>query len=316
MKILIAEDDLISLKMLEKTLVDWKYSVYKASDGEKAWQLLQKHKFRIVILDWMMPELNGIDLCKKIRKSGNDRYTYIILLTSRDDSTDVIEGLMAGADDYIIKPFNPQELKARLQTGRRIIRLETELLITQKRLHNMATKDSLTKILNREAILQILDEEHARSDRENSSYSTIMIDIDDFKYINDSYGHQIGDKVLFEVTSRLKKKLRKYDKIGRYGGDEILVVLPNCICGELERIAKRLCNTVNNEPFETAKGPVNVTISLGGISSINIQKPSSQQMLIESDVALYEAKRRGRSRFAVVTKKNIEGGVSYGPPKT
>jgi two-component system cell cycle response regulator len=313
MKILIAEDNLISLKMLEKTLVDWRYSVYKAPDGEKAWQLLHKHKVRIVILDWMMPGLNGIELCKKIRKSRNDRYTYIILLTSKDDSTDVIEGLMAGADDYITKPFNPQELKARLQTGRRIIRLEAQLLITQRRLHEMATKDGLTRILNREAILQTLDDEHSRSHREKSTYSAIMVDIDNFKLINDTHGHQIGDKVIFEVACRLKKNLRRYDKIGRYGGDEILIVLPSCSSEELEWIARRLCNAVNTETVETTKGPVCVTISLGGISSADIEQPSSQQILIESDAALYKAKRMGRSRFAVVTRNKIGEGINYGP---
>lgn len=316
MKILIAEDNPISQKMLEKTLLDWKYTVHKASDGDKAWQQMQKHKVRIVILDWMMPELNGIELCKKIRNSQNDRYTYIILLSSRDDSADVIKGLMAGADDYITKPFNPQELKARLQNGRRIIQLESQLLLTQKRLHDLATKDSLTKVLNREAILQVLEEEQSRCEREKCIYSTIMVDIDDFKYINDNYGHQIGDKVLVEITHRIKMNLRKYDKIGRYGGDEILIVLPNCCSMELETIAQRLCKAVNTQQIETAQGPIKVTISLGGISSVNSPESSSQQMLIESDVALYEAKRRGRSRFAVAKIKNIGEGVKYGLHRT
>jgi two-component system cell cycle response regulator len=312
MKILIAEDNPISMRMLEKTLRDWNYSVYMAADGERAWQILQKHRIRIVILDWMMPGFNGIDLCKKIRKDKKGRYTYIILLTSKDDSSDIIEGLMAGADDYIVKPFNPLELKARLQTGRRIIKLESQLLITQKRLHDLATKDSLTKILNREAILEVLDEEHSRSEREGRVYSTIMIDIDDFKRINDTYGHQIGDKVLTIVTSRLKKNLRTYDRIGRYGGDEILVVLPNCPNIELERIAGRLCDSVNNQPIETIKGQIPATISLGGVTSNKSQKSSARQILIDSDVALYEAKRKGRSRFAVVKATHVQQGICYG----
>lgn len=313
MKILIAEDNPISLKMLEKTVMDWGYSTYVTDDGRKAWEILQKHKIRIAILDWMMPGLNGIDLCKKIRRGRKGFYTYIILLTSRDGSCDVIEGLMSGADDYIVKPFDPQELKARIQTGRRIIQLENQLLLTQKRLHKLATKDSLTKIWNREAILQILEEENIRSDREQGIYSTIMIDIDDFKNINDTFGHQVGDKVLAEVASTLKKKLRRYDKIGRYGGDEILAVLPNCGGEELKKISQRLCEAVNKHHMETSKGPVKVTISLGGTSSAYISKPSSQQMLIESDMALYAAKRRGRSQFAVVKNSDLEEGVKYGP---
>jgi diguanylate cyclase (GGDEF)-like protein len=297
--VLIADDEKISRKILEKNIKNWGYRIHSAADGEEAWQIYKKFKIRIAILDWMMPKISGIDLCRKFRKEASITYTYIILLTSKDEKTDIIEGLSSGADDYITKPFDPMELKARLQTGKRIIDLETQLLKSQKKLHELATHDGLTGLLNRMAILQILKEEIERSKRDGHPLAVVMLDIDKFKSINDTYGHQAGDEVLIEVAQRLQKNIRAYDKFGRYGGDELLAVLPNCTKLNLQRIAMRLHGSISEKKIKTKKGSLDVTISIGGVSSQTMTKLDSSAIIRLSDEALYTAKEKGRNCFAI-----------------
>ena len=297
--VLIAEDDAVSRELLRKTLTSWGHEVILTTDGAQAWAAILQNKSRIIILDWMMPKLDGLEICRKVRDTITDRYTYIILLTAKGDSDDVIEGLTAGADDYVTKPFSRPELKARLLTGKRIINLETQLLETQKRLHELATRDGLTTLWNRSAILQILEEETERSRREQSPLGTIMIDIDHFKDINDSYGHLSGDTVLVTIARRLMDNVRPYDKIGRYGGDEIFVVLPHCNWTHLEIIADRLQKAVAGEKITITghKKAIDVTISIGGTSYDGIGKNPVDRLIMESDKALYEAKNEGRNRY-------------------
>ncbi|MFC2156649.1 diguanylate cyclase [Acidobacteriota bacterium] len=298
-KVLIAEDNKVSRKILERSLEEWGYDVIIAGDGEEAWSSLQNQDIRMAILDWMMPKISGLDICRKVRENEKDHYTYLILLTAKGDQEDVVEGLTAGADDYITKPFNRHELSARLQTGRRIIKLESQLLDTQAELQKIATHDGLTQIWNRVAILNILDEEIERSVREKLPVGVIMIDIDQFKTVNDTHGHQAGDLVLINVANNLKNSLRPYDKIGRYGGDEILIVLPNCSLQDLEHVSVRLLRSVAEEKVDFDGKSIMVTISIGGISSESNQKISSHLMIQESDKALYRAKNDGRNRFSI-----------------
>lgn len=301
MKVLIAEDDPVSSRILERNMKDWGYEVIIANNGQEAWRVFQKEEIRMSILDWMMPKIDGLELCQKMRQKENDTYTYIILLTSRDRQEDIVEGLSSGADDYIIKPFNNLELKARLQTGKRIIDLQNELLQSKKKLEELATKDSLTKLWNRAAIIQHLEEEIHRCSRENKPIGSFLVDIDHFKNINDTYGHQVGDEVLVEVSSRLRKCIRRYDKLGRYGGDELLVVLSQCDSSELKSIAERLCWVVYEKKINTEIGPLEVSLSVGGVSSEGQPVGSAEDLIKASDHALYQAKRKGRN--CVVIKK-------------
>lgn len=303
MKVLIAEDDPVSRKILEKNIKDWGYEVIIANNGQDAWQAIQKEAIRMAILDWMMPKIDGLELCQKVRHQKNDAYTYIILLTSRDRQEDIVEGLSSGADDYIVKPFNTLELKARLQTGRRIIDLQNQLLQSKKQLEELATQDSLTKLWNRATIIQHLEEEIHRSLREGNPVGALLVDIDYFKNINDTYGHHVGDEVLIEVASRLKRHIRRYDKIGRYGGDELLVVLPNCALSSVKDIAERLRQVVSEQKIPTEIGPIDVTLSIGGISSENQLPISAEGLIKASDHALYQAKRNGRN-CAMINKYN------------
>lgn len=295
MKVLIAEDDLISCKALEKNIKEWGYKVVVARNGEEAWQIAKKDKIHLAILDWMMPGMNGVELSRKIRQEYQDKkskYVYIILLTGRDKQDDIIQGLSTGADDYMTKPFSFQELKVRLQNGERIIKLEEERI-------ELASYDSLTKIWNHNKILEFFYEGLERGRRENQPTGIIMADIDNFKQINDSYGHMVGDSVLLEVANRLKKPLRKYDKVGRYGGDEMLVVIPNCNEVNVKQIGERLCLSVSQEEVHTEAGNLKVTISLGCASSETFPNAPGKYLVQASDKALYLAKKEGRNRIVL-----------------
>jgi len=295
MKVLIAEDDKVSSKILERNIRNWGYKVIISNNGQQAWQAFQKGEIPLAILDWMMPKIDGLELCQRVRQLKKDHYTYIILLTSKDRKEDILEGFRAGADDYIVKPFDTLELRARLQTGKRIVDLQNQLIQTNLKLEELAREDSLTKLWNRAAIIQLLEEELHRSQREKKPVGTILVDIDYFKNINDTYGHLVGDTVLIEVTARLKKKIRCYDRIGRYGGDELLIVLPNCRLDEVEEIAERLRFAVCQKKIQTDMGLLEVTLSLGAFSSEKQPTISAENLIKASDNALYQAKRMGRN---------------------
>ena len=305
-KILIAEDDLITAKILQKHLITWGFEVFMENDGEQAWNTLEKENIQIALLDWMMPRLNGLQLCRNIRKLRSDPYTYLILVTARATTLDIVEGLNAGADDYLTKPVEPAELRARLITGTRIIELENKNKRLQKKLEKLAQEDSLTGFFNKRNIQERLEEELSRGKRENRPVSAVLLDIDFFKQINDTYGHMVGDQVLLEIASRLRQNIRNYDRIGRYGGDEILVFLWNAGIIQLKIVADRLCRAVSEKSVLTDAGPIPVTVSVGGASSENDLLLSGEELIKSSDEALYQAKHLGRNRAEIFIKKDEE----------
>jgi two-component system cell cycle response regulator len=295
MNVLIAEDDVISCRALEKNLQEWGYNVLVTKNGEEAWGIIKEGGIRLAILDWSMPKMDGLELCHKIRNEyqpKEEKYLYIILLTGRDLEEDIITGLSAGADDYMTKPFSYMELKVRIQNGERIIALQD--IVLQK-----ANTDSLTQLWNRKKILELLEEELNRNYRDNKPVGVIMLDIDNFKTINDTYGHLIGDKVIIEVADRLKKQMRNYDKIGRYGGDELLLVLPGLGRQDAKKIADRLREAICAKKIQTEAGALDTTISLGVSISNNTSRPSTKKIIEESDQALYLAKGQGRNTTIV-----------------
>jgi len=302
LKVLIAEDDRISSKILEKNINEWNYKAVVTKDGKEAWNILKENDITLAIIDWMMPGISGIELCRKIRKEKKHKYTYIILLTAKKNQEDINKGLLAGADDYVTKPFNRFELKARLQTGKRIIELENERNRLEKILVIRSQQDSLTSLWNKSMILRLLNEEISRSQREKHPIGVLMGDIDHFKKINDTYGHQIGDNVISEVASRLKKNIRLYDKIGRYGGDEFLIILPNCNSMNLGRVANRLHKSLIDTKINTEIGALQITISIGGASCEIVDETAPDNLIKSSDSALYKAKNKGRNSV-VITKQ-------------
>ncbi len=296
MKILIAEGDADSCKALESDIKEWGYEVITANKGQDALELIKKGGIRIAILDWKMPEINGMELCRNIRKEIQERRSeniYVILLLGKDSENDIINGLSTGADDYIVKPINFLELKTLIQNGDRIIKLEDSCI-------KLASFDPLTKLWNRNKIFQILDEELNRGWRENTHTGVVMIDVDHFKKINDSHGHLIGDAVLAEVALRIQKGLRPYDKAGRYGGDEMCVVLPKCNLNIVKLITERLRLSVCGKNIKTEAGLLNVTISIGGTISDNSSHSSGNTFIKTSDEALYFAKEKGRNRIVIL----------------
>lgn len=291
-KILIAEDNTVSRRLLEKRTTEWGYTVLTTGDGREAWDAFLANDVGIAILDWLMPEISGIELCRRIRNHPTGKYTYIILLTSKTEQDDVKEGFLAGADDYITKPFSHPELKARLNTGKRIIDLLAEL-------HRIAIRDDLTRLLNRAEISRILKEELDRSLREAMPLGVIMLDIDNFKRVNDTYGHLVGDQVLIEISSRLRRDKRSYDKIGRFGGEEILIVLPNNTCECVHAVAERLRVLIGGCPIPTDAGDLTITASLGGACTETPDLNTPQALIEAADRALYKAKATGRNRSEV-----------------
>lgn len=296
MRILVADDAPVSRRLLEVTLTDEGYQVVLASDGSEALQILdQEDSPRLVILDWMMPKANGPEICRTIRKRAREHYVYFILLSAKGEQSEVNEGLGAGADDYIIKPFDLSELKARVRSGRRIIELEEQLLSARELLQLQATHDSLTGLLNRAAILEMLQKELARASREGTAVSIIAADLDHFKNVNDTYGHQAGDAVLVEATQRMQASLRKYDALGRCGGEEFLVISPGCDAVDAAEQAERLRQNVSARPVQCMHGIIPVTVSLG-VATVTGDLVQADELLRVADEALYKAKKNGRNR--------------------
>jgi diguanylate cyclase (GGDEF)-like protein len=294
--ILVADDDAISRTMLEACLRKWNFSVTTAQDGLYAWHELQKESApRLIILDWMMPGFSGVDLCRKIRARKTQHYPYILLLTSKDAKQDLVEGLNAGADDYLIKPFEANELRSRLQVGSRILSLQNDLLRKEEDLRFEVLHDRLTGLWSRGAILDSMEREMARSKRSGDPVGALMLDIDHFKTINDTYGHQAGDSVLKEVAQRLAGGTRSYDWAGRYGGEEFLVLLCNCNPDMVATCAERLRESVAAEPVRVADLDLAVTVSVGAAVSSAERSLTSDQLIGLADAALYRAKHRGRN---------------------
>lgn len=297
MRILLAEDDLITRRLLEAQLKNWGHDLVVCSDGQQAWEELKRETSpKLVVLDWMMPGMDGLTLSREIRKLETKPYTYIILLTAKSRKEDVIEGLEAGADDYITKPFDPQELRVRIRAATRIVQLQEELLAALRASEFQATHDSLTGLWNRYAILGILQKELSRSDREHLSIAVIMADVDHFKKINDTYGHLAGDEVLRQTAGRIVSSLRPYDSVGRYGGEEFLMVMPSCSTTNALNIAERLRSTFEKNPISNAEGTFPVTLSFG-LVVVNGKDCQNTDIIIgRADESLYKAKNSGRNR--------------------
>jgi diguanylate cyclase (GGDEF)-like protein len=296
MKILIADDELMSRRLLQVTLERAGYSVTAVENGREAVEKLsQADRPRLALLDWMMPELDGPGVCREIRKNKNQSYVYMVLLTSKGEKEDVVAGLEAGADDYLIKPFDAEELKARLRTGLRILDLEDRLVEAREQMRFQATHDGLTSLLNRSVTLDLLGRELVRSRREHVSTAILMCDLDQFKSINDTYGHLAGDDVLKETAKRLLSSVRSYDFVGRYGGEEFLVVLNNCNPAYAFARAEEIRKAIASKSIQTSNGPVSATMSLGLLLSHEWGHRSVEELLQHADAALYAAKAAGRN---------------------
>ena len=294
--ILIAEDDVVSRRLLEATLAKWGYRVIAVTNGVEALRVLQGEDApSLAIVDWMMPGMEGPEVCWRVRELSHRPYTYIVLLTARAQQGDLLRGLESGADGYLTKPFNAEELRARIHVGERIVSLQNNLLAARDELEFRATHDALTCVWNRGAVLDALQRECFRQVREGGSVGAIMIDLDHFKHVNDTHGHPCGDTVLHEMVRRINTCVRPYDTVGRYGGEEFLVVVPSAEEAGTLRIAERIREAIQESPAITQKGPVPMTASLGVAVSGGGLPLNPEALLHLADEALYRAKARGRN---------------------
>ncbi len=313
MKVLVAEDDFVSRKIMTRLLENEGYEVFSAANGEEAWNVIEQEDVRLVISDWIMPELDGLALCRRLRKANLQKYVYVIIVTAKNHTEDLIEGLEAGADDFIYKPINKAELLVKLKVGRRIIELESELFEKNKELRKanelltkMSLTDSLMDIGNRRYFHHYMEKTHASYRRYGTPYCIAMVDIDNFKSYNDTYGHSEGDNVLRLVGRAIKSTVRATDEVFRYGGEEVVIVFNN---QELEgglRASERVRKSIEglaithdgNEPF----GVVTVSIGVAATGGSENKGLPWEEVLKEADVAVYKAKKSGKNRVcAMVT---------------
>ncbi|HEX8815734.1 MAG TPA: diguanylate cyclase [Terriglobales bacterium] len=299
--ILVAEDDRLFRYILQTCLEKWGHKVVLVNDGLAAWEALQSDDApQMVIFGWMMPGLDGLELCRRIRQSSPKPYRYLLLLSAKDSKQDVVAALDSGADDYLSKPFDPDELRARIRSGERILQLQEALMQAHDELQFEAAHDRLTELWNRGAVLDALERESRRAFRSKEPLSVVMLDLDSFKKINDTHGHLIGDAVLTEVGRRLIAAFRGYDYIGRYGGEEFLAVVPGCGREDLIVLAERARQSVSSAAISTAVGEIPVTVSLGvAAAQVKDIEKDPENLLKLADAALYRAKSKGRNRVEV-----------------
>lgn len=295
-EVLVAEDDAVYRHLLRSLLQRASFSVTTVPDGLAALNAAQaKHAPRLLILDWMMPGMSGIEVCRRLRLPTTDLYRYIILLTAKGAKADTIAGLEAGADDYLTKPVDYQELLARLRTGRRVLELEDRLLQAQTDMEYQATHDSLTGLWNRQAWKKLLTGEFERAYRNQTSVAVLMIDVDHFKSVNDTYGHSAGDAVLHKVAVALQSLVRAYDYVGRYGGEEFIILAQELSHDTAFDYAERIRATLAQTEIFHEVSPISVTISIGVAFAERLQDRLPDRIVQIADRALYKAKALGRN---------------------
>ena len=297
MKILIAEDDFTSRMMLDGVLTKWGFTTVVTTNGQEAWEAIQRADApAIAILDWQMPIMNGLEICRKLRQIEQPTPPYLILLTARGDKKDIVKGLDAGANDYIPKPYDNEELLARIRVGQRMVQLQRELVKLNQTLLHEAMHDQLTGIYNRRAIINTFEKELDRAARGEKHLSIGLCDIDHFKSINDTYGHQVGDDVLRGFVKLVEKQLRKYDYLGRYGGEEFLIVSPDSKGTKSEGLYERICRYISENKIQTGHQKIAITVSIGVAAFSGGQ--TMQTLLSACDAALYRSKEGGRNRVS------------------
>jgi len=297
MKILLVEDSYIERRKLGSYLSDWGFEYVAVGSGTEAIKVLEgENPPDMALLDWLLPGLDGIDVLRRIRKASQGNYIYTVMLTAKTQKQDRITAMEAGTDDYLSKPVDPTELRSRINVGKRILELQQSLRFA-------ATHDFLTNLLNRSEILASLERELARAARENKPTTLILGDIDHFKRVNDSLGHAAGDEVLKEVARRLKLDLRPYDLVGRYGGEEFLVILPGCDVDAGARRADVIRRLVEKDRITTPFGETAATISMGVTATIARRDHAVSGFLREADMALYTAKKNGRNRVEIFSSQ-------------
>ena len=300
MKVLVADDDPVSRLALSAVLGHWGYEVTAVADGDAAWKvLISEESPHLVVLDWKMPGREGPAICTDLRRLDRPGYTYVILLTAVKQRDALVAGMEAGADDFIAKPFEPEELRVRLRAGKRILELEAALTASREAYREQATHDSLTGVFSRRAILETLERELSRARRSRTPVAVALCDVDHFKLVNDRHGHQSGDAVLVEITRRMTSALRDSDAVGRVGGEEFLAVLPGADRAAGTAVAERIRAAVASLPVQIPASTLPVTVSIG-VAAMPGDLATTDLLVSAADKALYLAKEEGRDRVRSV----------------
>lgn len=304
--VMIVDDDELAREQLSSLLSYAGYRVITCASGEEAIRRQTQERCSVVLSDWEMPDMDGIALTRHLRKNGRDSYTYILLLTIRRSKRDIVAGLQAGADDYIVKGASTEELLARMETARRIVNLERSLRIANSENRKQAVTDAVTGIRNRHYLMKYLPREFERSRRYGHTLSVLTCDLDRFKLVNDGFGHEAGDDVLREFCSRTEALLRTPDWMARAGGEEFTIVLPETGLGGAKIVAERIRGAFASSAVRTAAGPIAATVSIG-VASVrvprNLLNLTFNDMLRAADRCLYESKESGRNRVTAVLVK-------------
>ncbi len=300
--ILVVDDNPDNLEIISTRLRFRGYDVAMAERGEEAIAKVQEVDPDLILLDIMMPDMDGYEVARRIRARNDLAYIPIIVVTARDSTEDKVTGLDAGADDYLTKPINFPELEARVRSMLRIKRLQDQLEEKNRELEQLSIRDGLTGLFNHRHMHELLADEYERSRRTTEPVSVVMFDLDRFKEVNDTYGHQAGDRVLEELAEILRESAREIDKLGRYGGEEFMVILPDTDREAGITFAERVRDMVEKQRFDIqAREPLRMTVS-AGVSSYPDDKADSPRRLVHyADLALYSAKKTGRNRVVSYT---------------
>ncbi len=317
--VLVVDDDPVMVRLLEKHLTSANYKVLQSDNGQEAFRLVLSEGPSIVITDWEMPGMDGVDLCQAIRSTDGIGIVHIIMLTSYSEKHRVVEAFDAGADDYLSKPFDRGELLARVKAGTRMVDLESdlarrvleihkinaELSVLNNKLERMATTDELTELANRRHALGRLHEMWMSTQRYNQPLSCVMLDVDHFKKANDTYGHHVGDLVLHKIAEILQKETRVGDLVSRHGGEEFLILCPNSTVEETFHMADRLREIIASTPLEAENTRMKITVSMG-VAEKDDQMLDEDDLLKKADDALYTAKNAGRNQVHLAKSRKIK----------
>jgi diguanylate cyclase (GGDEF)-like protein len=300
--ILLVEDDKVQAKLTREYLESAGYAVIHADNGKSAIKAVKTESVDLVILDLILPDMNGNEVCRWLKVNEDTRGIPIIMLTARDSTTDKVEGLHAGADDYLSKPYNEIELNARIYASLRTKTLQDELREKNRQLEEVLSKvevlaitDPLTGLYNRRHFEGIIEKEFARTTRYRSPISCLMIDVDHFKKINDTYGHRTCDMVLKDISRIIKDSVRKIDTVARWGGEEFVVLLPRTEKDQALNAASRIRDSVAGYKFPEVETPITVSIGIASIPESSID--TAEKLIDSSDIAMYRAKTMGRNRI-------------------
>jgi two-component system, cell cycle response regulator len=298
-KVLVADDSRIYRKLVEDTLSEKQYALLFAKSGREAIDLFSEHQPSLVITDWMMPDLSGIELCEHIRNHSRQTYTYLIILTGITEKNKLVKGLAAGADDFLTKPFHSEELLARVGVGRRIVELHRQLAAKNLLLEELARTDPLTGLPNRRAIEDWATRQLSGAARYGFSFLVVLADLDHFKSVNDTHGHDAGDRVLKKFAEILKVNSRRSDICGRIGGEEFLFILTHTTQENARIVIERIRAELEATKFDFDGGILTVTASFGLAGFEGTQAADFNRLVAQADVALYAAKRTGRNRIEI-----------------